>query len=112
VIQERRRFRRQSFPTVQHIAMSAEDLVAGRNLTPVVCHDLSRGGISFLCQGMPRQRRFSFALQSGDAKLLFIAEVRHSRPCPYPSTLVVVGCEFTKRLDTLEHFSRPSLCHV
>jgi hypothetical protein len=61
---------------------------------------------------MPRQRRFTFALRAGGEDLLFIAEVRHSRPCPYPSTFVVVGCEFTKRLDALEHFSRPSLCQV
>lgn len=121
---DRRELPREPFPSIQHIAVAAGDVVPiDSAFLPVRCHDLTRRGFSFLFPVRPEFRRVVIAFGTGARRIFVSAEVTHCAEVvvdasggiiptsaePFGPTgappdlaastrMVLVGCRFLKRL--------------
>jgi len=124
--EERRRAPRELFPVVQRIAQAADGKVPEQaTFFPVKCHDLSTRGFSFFVKKRPQFKSMVLALGTPPDVIYLGAEVRHctdvlmhasgrvevldeqdaQTDCASPSgngaeLTVLVGCEFTRRLES------------
>jgi len=120
---ERRRGQRQPFPSVQRIApRSGAELPAESEFVDVQCHDLTRGGFSFLLPSQPNFDQLVVILESIHGVIHVAAEVRHTddvlvdafghvqrigehaidagygeNRIQTATPMVLVGCRFTER---------------
>jgi len=122
---ERRRVPRESFAVVQRIAQAMGHKVPEQTaFFPVKCHDLSTRGFSFIMKRRPRFESIVLALGAPPEVIYLAAEIRHctdvlAHPSGQVKILdgrggqtdgeprsghgaelgVLVGCEFTGRLE-------------
>jgi len=76
---DRRRDRRHPFSSIQCIAPRRDsELPANSEFVDVQCHDLTRGGFSFLLPSQPDFDRLVVALDSLQGVIHVAAEVRHT----------------------------------
>ncbi len=120
---ERRRDQRQSFPSIQRIALRhGAELPADSEFVDVQCYDLTGGGFSFLLPSQPNFDQLVVALESQRGIIHVAAEVRHTADVlvdafgrverigehaadtgggehriQTATPMVLVGCRFTER---------------
>ncbi len=122
---DRRDTSREPFPAIQHIAPAdGENMPKRTAFFPIRCHDLSTRGFSFFANEQPQFSSLVLALRTATEVIYLAAEVRHcTEALVYPSGrvevlggprdgadckrarrdgaehVVLVGCEFARRLD-------------
>jgi len=97
---DRRRAERRPFPSVQNVApMDCDGLPPTAAFTPVLCHDLSKSGLSFFWPSKPRFKSIVLALSNGEQTMHFMAGIRHFREGYWNrKRQYLVGCEIQCRV--------------
>lgn len=98
---ERRRAKRFAFPTVQLMAQYDHNGLPSRDqFRQVQCQDISSGGISFLWSQVPDFEYIVIALETNGQPIHVTARVTSVRPAPGQTGHLLIGCQFTGRLNT------------
>ncbi|HKD37035.1 MAG TPA: PilZ domain-containing protein [Pirellulales bacterium] len=98
---ERRRSKRFAFPTIQLMAEYDHNGLPSRDqFRQVQCQDVSSGGISFLWPRFPDFEYIVIALETNGPPIHVTARVTSVRPAPSQTGQLLIGCQFTGRLNT------------
>jgi PilZ domain len=99
--QERRGAKRFAFPVVQMMAQYDRTGLPSRDrFQQVRCQDLSSSGISFLWPQIPDFEYIVISLETSGPPIHLTARVTSVRPAPNQPGELLVGCQFTGRLNT------------
>jgi hypothetical protein len=75
-------------------------LPAAEDFQPVLCNEISVGGISFYCDHAQVAQQLVITLGESDNRLFVVAEVKNRRVAQVDgNTIYLVGCRFLRRLD-------------
>ena len=100
-VQERRTSERHAYPVVQMLApCNALQLPEEDAFREVRCHDISRGGFSFLWSKPPDFEFVVVSLGKGSHRISLTARVVRSSPSPGLQDDFLVCCEFLDRVKT------------
>jgi hypothetical protein len=98
---DRRRAKRFAYPVVQLMAQyDRNGLPARDQFRQVQCRDVSSSGISFLWPRIPDFEYVVIALDTNGPPIHVTARVASVRPAPERPGQLLIGCQFTGRLDT------------
>jgi hypothetical protein len=99
--QERRGAKRFSFPVVQMMAHYDRNGLPSRDrFQQVRCQDISSSGISFFWPRIPEFEYIVINLETSGPPIHVTARVTSVRPVPNQPGQLLVGCQFTGRLNT------------
>jgi hypothetical protein len=99
--EERRGAKRFSFPVVQMMAHYDRNGLPSRDqFQQVRCQDISSSGISFLWPRVPEFEYIVINLETSGPPIHLTARVTSVRPAPNQPGQLLVGCQFTGRLNT------------
>jgi hypothetical protein len=97
---ERRTSERHAYSRIQMVApCSAYGPPVENTFRPAYCHDISRGGFSFLWPALPDFDHVVVRLAGGPRFILVKARVVHSGPIADLSNRFLVRCEFVERFQ-------------
>jgi PilZ domain-containing protein len=98
---DRRRSKRFAFPTLQWMAQYDHNGLPSRDqFRQVQCQDVSSGGISFLWPRIPDFEYVVIALETNGPPIHVTARVTSVRPAAGQTGQLLIGCQFTGRLNT------------
>jgi hypothetical protein len=98
---ERRGAKRFLFPVMQCMAQYDRTGLPSRDrFQPIRCQDLSSSGISFLWPRIPDFEYVVIGLDTADARIHLSARVTSVRPAQNQPGQLLVGCQFTGRINT------------
>jgi hypothetical protein len=98
---ERRGAKRFQFPVVQCIAQYDRTGLPSRgSFQPVRCQDLSTSGISFFWPRIPDFEYIVIGLDTSGTRIHLTARVTSVRPASNQPGQLLVGCQFTGRINT------------
>jgi putative component of membrane protein insertase Oxa1/YidC/SpoIIIJ protein YidD len=96
---ERRTSERYAYPTIQMAAPCGVAGDLGESIfRPVRCHDISRGGISFVWPAQPDFTEVVVGLSDGPGSVRLKARVLRCIPVADPHDSYLVCCHFIERL--------------
>ena len=99
--EDRRGAKRFSFGAVQLMAQYDRNGLPSRDrFRHVRCQDLSTSGISFLWPHIPDFEYIVIALETSGPPIHVTARVTSVRPAPSQPGQLLVGCQFTGRVNT------------
>jgi hypothetical protein len=103
VFEERRRHSRFPFRAIQHVAPYVQGQIPPASaFSPVECHDLSCGGLSYYLNQPPLVNDIVLALKiRGEVKYLSAHIVRTIATLTTDGLRYLVGCRFVGRLDAI-----------
>jgi hypothetical protein len=98
---ERRSAKRFQFPVVQCMAQYDRTGLPSRDrFQPIRCQDISTTGISFYWPRIPDFEYVVVGLDTADACIHLTARITSVRPAPDQPGQLLVGCQFTGRINT------------
>jgi hypothetical protein len=98
---ERRGAKRFLFPVVQSMAQYDRNGLPSRDrFQPIRCQDLSTSGVSFFWPRIPDFEYVVIGLDTDEARIHLSARVTSVRPAPGQPGQLLVGCQFTGRINT------------
>jgi hypothetical protein len=98
---ERRGAKRFQFPVVQCMAQYDRTGLPSRDrFQPIRCQDLSTSGVSFFWPQIPDFEYVVIGLDTDDSLIHLSARVTSVRPAPDQPGQLLVGCQFTGRINT------------
>jgi len=99
--QERRGAKRFAFPHVQLMAeYDRNGLPSRHRFQPIQCQDLSTSGVSFLWPRTPSFEYIVISLETAGSPIYATARVVSVRPAPSQPGQLLIGCQFTGRVNT------------
>jgi hypothetical protein len=98
---ERRGAKRFQFPVVQCMAQyDRTGLPSRARFQPIRCQDISKSGLSFFWPRIPDFEYIVIGLDTGEACIHLSARVTSVHRAPDQPGQLLVGCQFTGRINT------------